>query len=261
MSTSESSMSNGKVNMIKFLVLADSIDINDLLFKMCDVMEFTEENIRENNCEVIHWACEKNKLEFLKYLRLKYSKLNVNDTRSDNNYSLRIACENGHIDVIKELFDHWGLNSDDTASLALVIKNGEHVHDFMMKHLKLDQEPTQNNKYELLHNAAEYGDLKFINKLLNMKLIEDKDLVRVMKVAGENNHMNIVEQVMKVMIKMHNNNLNVTTSKPSEPSKLKEEMSVSDYDLKQEVALEMINNIMDYSNLTKEMLIHYLSNK
>src|SRR6056297_2805683 len=109
--------------------------------------------VRNDYQDIVFYLSEEEKLERLEYLwacceinnipLLKLLKLTIEDIRSQDNWTLKYASENGHIEVVKYLCKTYGLTiqdiqSDDNKALQLASKNGHlEVVKYFCETLKL----------------------------------------------------------------------------------------------------------------------------
>src|SRR6056297_3143255 len=85
-----------------------------------------EDIVRNDYQDIVFYLMEEEKLERSKYLYtcceighlpiLKILKFSSEDVRSDDNYALTCASENGHIEVVKYLCEIYGLTIEDIRS-------------------------------------------------------------------------------------------------------------------------------------------------
>jgi len=98
-------------------------EINTALHLSCEIgeMDFIQqytndiiklENMRSNDNYALKTACKQGHLEIVAFL-VENFQLTIDDARSDNNYALRNACFFGHFEIVKLLVDHFGLTVDD----------------------------------------------------------------------------------------------------------------------------------------------------
>lgn len=93
-----------------------------------DAFGLTAQDARANNNFALRKAAENGHVEVLTCLHDAFG-LSADDAQADGNYALRMAAYNGHLEVLEYLHDTFGLTADDARdnnnwALRLAAKNG-----------------------------------------------------------------------------------------------------------------------------------------
>ena len=107
---------NNYQEIIFYLKEEEKLDRLEYLFEGCKVgnlpilklLKITSEDIRSDDNYALRWASENGHFEVVKYLCETYQ-LTIEDIRSENNYALRWASLNGYFEVVKYLCETYSL--------------------------------------------------------------------------------------------------------------------------------------------------------
>ena len=74
-----------------------------------DEWELTADDARSKDNYALRWAAKNGHVEILRFLKDVFG-LTADDTRDRDNHALILAAENGHVDVLKVLVDEFQIN-------------------------------------------------------------------------------------------------------------------------------------------------------
>lgn len=118
------------------------------------------------------WATAYNNKEVLKFLIDKKADINIKDTTGYN--AFHIACEEGHLEIVKQLLDPFKdqINlktpTDETPLLIACINNHEEIVEFLIE-CGADIEACDDEGFNTFHFACQNGWVSAVEQILNKK--------------------------------------------------------------------------------------------
>ena len=128
------------------------------------------ESYLENKKKILFYAAELGDMTLLNLLKKETL---INDARANNNYALRWAARNGHVDVLRFLKDNFDLTDEDARTwnnyaLRMAAYNGHLVVlCFLKNDFGLTADDARADDKDALRLAAEYGHVEVLRVLNN----------------------------------------------------------------------------------------------
>lgn len=203
-----------------------------------------------------------NKPEDLKWLNNEY-KLTDKDCRSNDNWALRLASQNGHTEIVKMLLEK-GLTDEDCRSNNnwALRRASENCHTDIVRMLleNLTKEDCRSNNNYALRRASENGNTNIVKMLLKKGLTIKEDITEEMynNIIKNNRH-----EVLQVLV---DNGLtkDTFTKEQTECEKIidklhnvKQEFEIVEKELTQG---EIIDKILNLSKLLNKVTVSFTYN-
>jgi ankyrin repeat protein len=158
---------NGHLDVVRFLCN------NDITVENADAPSWEKriivnhykldpEDLHAKENYAVRMACENGHIDVVEYL-WKLGWLNADYLRAKENYAVRLACENGHLDIVKFLFNDY-----------ITVVNGEKRRK--LDHRKLDAKDLCSRNNSAVIMACENGHQGIVEYLWQLGLLKRGDI-------------------------------------------------------------------------------------